>query len=1400
MKSNPAHPSLYQCRQSKPAGTQTQYNPAQTQSKPAQTQSNPAQTILCVFCLHFADLSLSSCPPYPAHGHALHGHTHPWTRPPLDTPSMVMCVAAMTTEASPVGEPESQPQSGRQEAEPVQDPPPPGPPAEPVLKPRTRTSAGRGLSRLFSSFLKRRSQCSDGEGAEAEPGPEEAGQEEELVKAPIADPEPELRTEGDHALDLHSLSSAETQAAHEDQKEDADTAKEKEAEEEGGAAGEKEKEEQPSEVKEGEGEESQEKGEEPKQEEPKGEEPKAADEPKSSKAVRRPRTMRCLVTLLDRTLYECELDKHAKGQELFNKVCDHLNLLERDYYGLASWDTPSLKTWLDFTKEIRKQVPGSNYNFTFNVKFYPPDPAQLSEDITRYYLCLQVREDILSGRLHCSFATLALLGSYALQSELGEYDPHVHSNEYASQVQLAPGQSKELEEKMMELHRNYRSMSPAQADMFFLENAKKLAMYGVDLHQAKDLEGVDIMLGVCSSGLMVYKDKLRINRFSWPKVLKISYKRSSFFIKIRPSEEQYESTIGFKLPNYRASKKLWKVCVEHHTFFRLTSVEATTPRKFLALGSKFRYSGRTQAQSRQASSLIDRPAPLFQRSASKRASHTLDGGSLQSSSGASLPAPEMPPREEDDWFLLLESFQPEPGPTDSVMEVDRAAVYKRVSTTVLVEQEEQKSMRIVERITQQQEQQAPEGLHNSQRKEEGDWFVLLDCPPSEATQPPSAPPVGVIAGYPKLHMAAVEVEEKEAVMTTQQTMRLQDVQSLEERLLPQWREEEDDWFVLLDRPLSSPFPIRQGVCVSVSVTEVDRAAVYTRVSTTVLVEQEEQKSMRIVERITQQQEQQAPEGLHNPQREDDDDWFVLLDHPSSEAAHPPSAPQLPMPEAFRPAMLQVQEDDWFVQFERLHPKETTFPLPVRGQDDWFVLLDHAPPGPAPLSFSAAAGVAAGKARPVSAPVISPADLASVGLGPAPSTTPRAPPSAPPSRLTPQEDRKVEVKLEPAPVEEVVKVVRREKKAGPVVTAANGERPAESPPATEELVRMRKKRAKKIEGETIYIRHSNLMLEDLDKTQDEVMRHHASISELKRNFMASVPEPRPSEWDKRLSAHSPFRSASTNGAPPPTSPASACAVPVRTEMCTNLPREAPGNTGQGGGALSPPTQEGLKGLESGDDGKEQEEGLSRDHPCKPMSRVELYPNRTPEPETQAPAMQPPPGPEEEPCPPAEHERPPGVVAASPAELFLSNGPYLIRCFQPPLVKTQTVTLSEASNSLLSEITTKEVPIIHTETKTITYESAQPSEPVADSDPGVLLSAQTITSETVSKTTTTQITKMVKGGLSETRIEKRIVITGDPEIDHDQALAEAIKEAKEQHPDMSVTKVVVHQETEITPPPE
>ncbi|XP_078676568.1 protein 4.1-like isoform X33 [Branchiostoma floridae x Branchiostoma belcheri] len=334
----------------------------------------------------------------------------------------------------------------------------------------------------------------------------------------------------------------------------------------------------------------------------------------------------CRVLLLDGTEYEVELDKKAKGQQLFDMICDHLNLLEKDYFGITYRDPQDQKYWLDPLKEIRKQIKGGPWVFGFNVKFYPPDPAQLQEDITRYQLSLQIRDDILKGRLPCSFVTHALLGSYIVQSELGDYDPEEHSADYLSEFKFAPNQTKELEEKVMELHKTHKGQTPAEAELHYLENAKKLAMYGVDLHHAKvrqdekdDSEGVEIMLGVCANGLLIYRDRLRINRFAWPKILKISFKRSNFYIKIRPGEfEQFESTIGFKLPNHRAAKRLWKVCVEHHTFFRLVSPEPPPKSKILFLGSKFRYSGRTQHQTRQISALIDRPAPNFERTLSKR--------------------------------------------------------------------------------------------------------------------------------------------------------------------------------------------------------------------------------------------------------------------------------------------------------------------------------------------------------------------------------------------------------------------------------------------------------------------------------------------------------------------------------------------------------------------------------------------------------------------------------------------------------------------------------------------------------------------------------------------------------------------------------------------------------------
>ncbi|KAM4656488.1 protein 4.1 isoform 4-T4 [Amazona ochrocephala] len=1037
------------------------------------------------------------------------------------------------------------------------------PAPEEQSKKERRTSEGRGLSRLFSSFLRRpKSQVSQ-EDKDSD-APKEAGgdqkdptlgaspDEDILVKAPIAAPEPELKT--DPSLDLHSLSSAETQPAQEERRDDQDL----DPRDVGGKEG-------------GEGKEESAKPE-PKQATP---EPKADKDLKAAhKAVKRHRNMYCKVVLLDDTLFECAVDKHAKGQDLLKKVCDHLNLLEEDYFGLAIWDTPTSRTWLDPAKEIKKQVHGGPWDFTFNVKFYPPDPAQLTEDITRYYLCLQLRQDILTGRLPCSFATLALLGSYTVQSELGDYDPDLHSPDYITEFKLAPNQTKELEEKVVELHKTYRSMTPAQADLEFLENAKKLSMYGVDLHQAKDLEGVDITLGVCSSGLLVYKDKLRINRFPWPKVLKISYKRSSFFIKIRPGEqEQYESTIGFKLPSYRAAKKLWKVCVEHHTFFRLTSTEAIPKSRFLALGSKFRYSGRTQAQTRQASALIDRPAPQFERTASKRASRSLDGAK-RATQKAEFRAIEEEKQEE---VVVVEV--PEPKPVDQIREKPAKYALETFQMKPIAEEEEKEDKVEVVKVP-VSEPKSPEPLRM--------WSAAAVITPERSPRPTSAPAIA------QTHAA-------------------------------------------------EPVPAKPDV--------KDVAAAY-----------------------------------------------------------------------------KVE-------------KETAKP-DVRREE-----------------------IPAEKAKP------EPADASKV--------------------------RKTHTEV--------------------TVPTTNGDQP--------------QKRSKRLDGENIYIRHSNLMLEDLDKTQEEIKKHHANISELKKNFMESVPEPRPSEWDKRLSTHSPFRTLNVNGQIPTgadrvkkvtvlsserqtmsdfVSREDVAAVPERSSVNTGVAWEGSRRSVACSETPVPPTSEPSPsqdfGASSLSSEEEQEEKVA---PNLPASEEDLRCAKglcaDVEKDSELSELEPP----TSPAPPQQPWAGEEEVAEEGEDRFAFRGlngechdsdantglPAVIRCFQPPLVKTQTVTISDVSSAVKSEIPTKEVPIVHTETKTITYEAAQTDGGNGDLDPGILLTAQTITSETTSSTTTTQITKTVKGGISETRIEKRIVITGDADVDHDQVLAQAIKAAKEQHPAMSVTKVVVHQETEI-----
>uniref|UniRef100_A0A8C7L2Z1 Tyrosine-protein phosphatase n=1 Tax=Oncorhynchus kisutch TaxID=8019 RepID=A0A8C7L2Z1_ONCKI len=340
----------------------------------------------------------------------------------------------------------------------------------------------------------------------------------------------------------------------------------------------------------------------------------------------------CNILLLDNTVQSFKVNKHDQGHVLLDVVFKHLELTERDYFGLhLADDSSDSPRWLDPNKPIRKQLKrGSPYNLSFRVKFFVTDPNKLQEEYTRYQYFLQLKQDILTGRLPCPHNTAALLASYSVQSELGDYSDSEHAPGYLSQFCFIPNPPQGFDKEVTKHHQQHSGLSPAQSEFNYLNTARTLELYGVELHYARDQSNTEILIGVMSTGIVVYKNRVRINCFPWLKIVKISFKCKQFFVQLRREvNETRETLLGFNMVNYRACKNLWKTCVEHHTFFRLD--RPVPPQKnffahYFTLGSKFRYCGRTEVQSVQYGKEKGIKDRVFARSPSKPLARKLMGG------------------------------------------------------------------------------------------------------------------------------------------------------------------------------------------------------------------------------------------------------------------------------------------------------------------------------------------------------------------------------------------------------------------------------------------------------------------------------------------------------------------------------------------------------------------------------------------------------------------------------------------------------------------------------------------------------------------------------------------------------------------------------------------------------
>ncbi|BFF98412.1 tyrosine-protein phosphatase non-receptor type 4 [Drosophila madeirensis] len=352
------------------------------------------------------------------------------------------------------------------------------------------------------------------------------------------------------------------------------------------------------------------------------------------------------VLFLDDITHTFRLEKRAKGSELLDQVFQYLELSERDYFGLLFPQKPGdVVRWVDAQKQFKKQCSSVTLDndavplLEFRVKFFVSDPSRLQEEFTRYQFYLQIKRNILLGKLPCSSNTQCLLASYTVQSELGDFNAAEHQVGYLNGLQLLSEQTPEAERKVSELHKLHRGQLPADAEYNYLEHGKRLELYGIDLHKATDSSGKDLQLGVSAVGLLVFQHALRVNTFSWSKMVKVSFKRKDFFIQLRrePSEN-YDTLLGFGMISHKHAKALWKSCVEHHSFFRLKRPHRLSRFLNISLGSKFYYSGRTELQAVQESKQRGRIHKAFVRSPSKR---LLAGGGAAGGTSSSGGTPLM---------------------------------------------------------------------------------------------------------------------------------------------------------------------------------------------------------------------------------------------------------------------------------------------------------------------------------------------------------------------------------------------------------------------------------------------------------------------------------------------------------------------------------------------------------------------------------------------------------------------------------------------------------------------------------------------------------------------------------------------------------------------------------------
>ncbi|XP_018418858.1 PREDICTED: tyrosine-protein phosphatase non-receptor type 21 [Nanorana parkeri] len=285
----------------------------------------------------------------------------------------------------------------------------------------------------------------------------------------------------------------------------------------------------------------------------------------------------CLVAriqLLNNEFVEFTLSVESSGQECLEAVAQRLELREVTYFSLWYLNKQNQQRWVDLEKPLKKQLDKYAVEPTvyFGVVYYVPSVSQLQQEITRYQYYLQLKKDILEGKIPCALEQAIQLAGLAVQADFGDYDQY-ESQDFLQRYALFPvgwiQDEKTLEEATQNvalLHQKLRGLSPPEAEMLYMQEIERLENYGEETYPAKDSQGTDLSIGACLTGIFVrHKNGRPPVLFRWLDIANMSHNKSFFTLELANKEE----TIQFQTEDMETAKYVWRMCVARHKFYRM---------------------------------------------------------------------------------------------------------------------------------------------------------------------------------------------------------------------------------------------------------------------------------------------------------------------------------------------------------------------------------------------------------------------------------------------------------------------------------------------------------------------------------------------------------------------------------------------------------------------------------------------------------------------------------------------------------------------------------------------------------------------------------------------------------------------------------------------------------------